>query len=49
MQLTPKKQNLLEKLVVAHILKKYPAFYATLVFITVLIRIRHWPSYSQTD
>jgi len=39
--LTPWSTVLLEKPIVTQLLKKFPAFYGTRRFITVLTRIRH--------
>jgi hypothetical protein len=36
-ELTPRSRVLLEKLMVTQLVKKFPAFYGTRVFITVLI------------
>jgi hypothetical protein len=38
----PWSRVLLEKLIVTHLLKKFPAFYRTQMFITVFTRARHW-------
>jgi hypothetical protein len=38
----PCSRVLLEKLTVTQLVKKFPAFYETRRFITVLIRTRHW-------
>jgi hypothetical protein len=40
--LTPCGRVLLEKLVVTQPVKKFPAFYGTERFITVIIRATHW-------
>jgi len=39
---TPCSRVLFEKLVVAQLAKKFPAFYGTRRFITVFTAIRHW-------
>jgi hypothetical protein len=40
--LAPRSKVLLEKLAVAQLVKKSPAFYGTRTFITVFTRVHHW-------
>jgi hypothetical protein len=40
--LTPWSRLLLEKLIVIQLVKKFPAFYRTLKFITVFTWAHHW-------
>jgi hypothetical protein len=35
-------QNLIEKLIVAQLVEKFPAFYGTGMFISMFTKIRHW-------
>jgi len=42
---TPWNRNLLEKLTVTQLLKKFPDLYATRRFIIVYTRPRHWSLY----
>jgi hypothetical protein len=36
------EEDLLEKLIVAQMVKEFPTFYGTLMIITVFTRARHW-------
>jgi len=42
MYITPWSRVLLEKIIVTHLDKKLPAFYATRRFITVVTTAPHW-------
>jgi hypothetical protein len=44
-QLNPWSKVLLEKLIVTHLLKKFPKFYGTRRFFTVFTEARHWAPY----
>jgi hypothetical protein len=41
-QLTPWGRVLLEKLIVTQLVKKFPAFYGSQMFIAVFTRAHHW-------